>query len=103
MSRILQGSRWYADAERFGVPFAAPYIYPPFFAVVMKPLSRLPFATAYLVWTAGTVLAVVWAVLLSLSLAGVRIGVQVGADIGRWGVFVLSASGTTYFLDRSAA
>jgi hypothetical protein len=76
------GSRWYADAGRFGVPFAAPYIYPPFFAVVMKPLSRLPFPTAYLVWSVGTVLAVIAAVLLSLSLAGVRIGGRLALILG---------------------
>jgi Glycosyltransferase family 87 len=76
------GTLWHAAAERFGVPFAAPYIYPPFFAVVMKPLSRLPFATAYLVWTVGTVLAVIWAVLLSLSLAGVRIGGRLALILG---------------------
>ncbi len=76
------GSRWYADAERFGVPFAAPYIYPPFFAVMMKPLARLPFRTAYLVWTVGTTLAVVGAVLLTLSLAGVRVGAQLAVMLG---------------------
>ena len=77
-----EGSWWYADAGRFRVPFAAPYIYPPLFAVVMKPLSRLPFATAYFVWTVGTVLAVAWAVLLSLSLAGVRVGARLAVVLG---------------------
>jgi hypothetical protein len=76
------GTLWHAEAVRYGVPFAAPYIYPPFFAVVMKPLSRLPFATAYLVWTVGTVLAVVWAVLLALNLAGVRIGARLAVVLG---------------------
>jgi alpha-1,2-mannosyltransferase len=68
------GTQWYADAARSGVPFAAPYIYPPYFAVMMKPLARLPFASAYLVWTVMSVIAVIGAVLLSLSVAGVRIG-----------------------------
>lgn len=75
-------SAWHAAAKRFGVPFAAPYIYPPFFAVVMKPLARLPFAMAYLVWTVVTVLAVVGAVLLSLSVAGVRVGARLAVMLG---------------------
>lgn len=78
----VPGTQWHAAAERFGVPFAAPYIYPPFFAVVMKPLARLPFAKAYLLWTMMTTLAVALAVLLSLSLAGVRIGSRLAVVIG---------------------
>jgi hypothetical protein len=75
-------SRWHADAVRFGVPFSAPYIYPPFFAVAMKPLARLTFAKAYAVWTVMTVLAVVAAVLLTLSVAGVRVSGTIVAMLG---------------------
>jgi alpha-1,2-mannosyltransferase len=48
----------------------------------MKPLARLPFASAYLVWTVGTVLAVVCAVWLALSVAGVRVSGTVALMLG---------------------
>jgi hypothetical protein len=75
-------SRWHAEAVRYGVPYWAPYIYPPFFAVIMQPLARLSFATAYLVWTAVTVLAVVGGLLLTLSVAGVRVGSRLALVLG---------------------
>jgi Glycosyltransferase family 87 len=76
------GTEWHRAAERYGVPFAAPYIYPPYFAVMMKPLARLPFAKAYLAWTVMTTLAVVWAVWLALSVAGVRVSGTILLTLG---------------------
>jgi hypothetical protein len=75
-------SQWHAEAVRYGVPFSAPYIYPPFFAVMMRPLARLPFATAYLVWTVMSMAAVIGGLLLTLSLAGVRVGVRLALVLG---------------------
>jgi hypothetical protein len=66
-------SAWHGDAVRYHVPFAAPFIYPPFFAVLMKPLAHLSFASAYVVWNMVTMFLVVAAVLLSLDVGGVEI------------------------------
>jgi len=64
------------------VPFSAPYIYPPFFAVVMRPLARLSFASAYLVWTVTSMLAVFGGLLLTLSVAGVRVSARLALVLG---------------------
>ena len=66
-------SSWRTAALRYNVPFSAPYIYPPFFAVLLKPFARLSFSSALTVWKLSTVLLLVGAVLLSLSVGGVRI------------------------------
>ena len=63
-------SPWHADAVRFGVPLAAPYIYPPLVAILIKPLTHLSFASAYRVWTIASVILVLAAAALSLSLGG---------------------------------
>lgn len=64
-------SPWHAAAVRYHVPFSAPYIYPPFVAVAMQPLARLPFHAAYLAWSFLSILLVGAAVLLTLRVAGV--------------------------------
>jgi Glycosyltransferase family 87 len=66
-------SSWHTAALRYNVPFSAPYIYPPFFAILMKPFARLSFSSALTAWKLSTVLLLVAAVLLSLSIGGVRI------------------------------
>jgi hypothetical protein len=65
-------SAWHAAAIRYKVPFAAPFIYPPFFAVLLKPLSYLSFYSAFAAWNMFTALLAVGAVLISLSVGGVR-------------------------------
>jgi Glycosyltransferase family 87 len=72
-TEVPDSSPWHAAAVRYHVPLDAPYIYPPFFAVLMRPLAHLSFAAAYLAWTLITVASVGCAVLLSLILGGVRI------------------------------
>ncbi|HEX9198599.1 MAG TPA: glycosyltransferase family 87 protein [Acidobacteriaceae bacterium] len=66
------GSKWDGAARRYHVPYKFPFIYPPFFAVLMIPFVHLSFAGALVAWNAMTVLLVAGAVLLSFSTAGVR-------------------------------
>ncbi len=44
------GSSWAMEAKRRGVPCAAPFIYPPLLAVMLRPLGALSFWHAYRVW-----------------------------------------------------
>ena len=66
-------SPWHTAALHYNVPFSAPFIYPPFFAALMKPFAHLSFASAYFAWEIITVLLLAGAVLFSLSVANVRI------------------------------
>lgn len=43
-------SEWQHIASHRGVFTSMPFIYPPFFAVLLQPLARLPFETSYAVW-----------------------------------------------------
>jgi len=65
-------STWHSAASRYQVPFAAPFIYPPFFAILMKPLAHLSFSSAAIAWNAVIVLLLAGAVLLSMDLGGMR-------------------------------
>lgn len=75
-------SAWQAAAFHYHVPFAAPFIYPPFFAVVMKPLAYLSFDSAFIVWEILTVLLLGAAVVLSLNLGGPRISRKLAIMLG---------------------
>ena len=66
------GTRWHALAQREHVPFAAPYIYPPFLAGFVAPLAQLPFAQALFAWNLLTTVLTLAGVLLSFAVAGVR-------------------------------
>ena len=83
------GSRWYALAQRHDVPFAAPYIYPPFLAGLMRPLARLSFAQALAAWNLLTVLLTAAALGLTFDLAGVRMNARLAlvAGIGLFSFF----------------
>ena len=65
-------SAWPAAALRYHVPFSAPFIYPPFFVVLMKPLAHLTFASAFTAWKIISTLLLVGATLFSLSIGGMR-------------------------------
>lgn len=65
-------SAWTAAAHRYNVPYATPFIYPPFMAALMAPFAHLSFAAAFAVWNAMTLLLVAGAMLLSFHLTGVR-------------------------------
>jgi hypothetical protein len=75
-------SAWHTAALHYHVPFAAPFIYPPFFAVLMKPLAFLSFDSAYTAWEILSVLLLGGAVILSLKLGSIRIGRKLGLMLG---------------------
>jgi Gpi18-like mannosyltransferase len=63
---------WRGTVSRFGVSEAFVFIYPPFFAVLMKPFTYFPFSTAYGLWSALTVLLAFASVWITLLLGGRR-------------------------------
>lgn len=75
-------SAWHEAASQYHIPFAAPFIYPPFFAALMKPLAHLSFASAFIVWEIITVLLLIGAVLLTFSLAGAHVGRKLALILG---------------------
>jgi hypothetical protein len=75
-------SAWQSAAIRFHVPFAAPFIYPPFFSVVMKPLAYLSFDSALFAWKIIMVFLLAVAVVFSLKLAGIPIGRKLALMLG---------------------
>ena len=60
------GSSWAVAAKRWGAPFAAPFIYPPLLAVLLRPLAALSFGHAYVVWCA----VMLGCTVLGVALAG---------------------------------
>lgn len=66
---LLPDQPWVDFAVSAGVPHPSAYIYPPFFAVAMAPLTLLPYHAANLVWFAlnVTLLAGSLAMLLALG------------------------------------
>jgi hypothetical protein len=86
-AEVPLSSAWHAASTYYHLPYAAPYIYPPFFAVLMKPLAHLSYASAFAVWNMLTVLLIVSAVLLSLDLRGVRVDGKLALIVGI-GVFL---------------
>ena len=75
-------SAWQSAAIRFHVPFAAPFIYPPFFSVVMKPLAYLSFDSAFIAWKITMVFLLGVAVMLSLKLGGIPKGRKLALMLG---------------------
>jgi hypothetical protein len=90
-TEVEKTSPWYAAAARYDVPYASPFIYPPLFAVLMKPLAHLSFWNAYLLWSVLTVLLAVAAVALSLQVADVAIngGLALMVGVGLFSYFPL--------------
>ena len=80
--QVPEASPWHAAASRYHVPFAAPYIYPPLLAVLMKPMAYLSFRSGYLTWTVLTILLVLAAVVLSLRISAVRLNSRVALILG---------------------
>jgi len=69
-------------ALEFHVPVAATYIYPPFLAVLMQPMTRLSFASAYFVWDILTIALVIGGVLLAIRVAGGQMDRKLGLLVG---------------------
>jgi hypothetical protein len=92
-------SAWQSAAIRFHVPFAAPFIYPPFFSVVMKPLAHLSFDTAFIAWKIILVFLLGVAVMLSLKLGGIPIGRKLTLMLGV-GLFSYYPLGDSLFMGQ---
>jgi hypothetical protein len=92
-------SAWQSAAMRFHVPFAAPFIYPPFFSVVMKPLAYLSFDSAFIAWKIIMVLLLGVAVMLSVKLGGIHIGRKLALMLGV-GLFSYSPFGDSLFMGQ---
>jgi hypothetical protein len=75
-------SAWHAASMDYQLPYSAPFIYPPFFAVLMKPLSHLSYAAAFAAWSMLSTLLMLAAVLLSLDLGGVRVNGKLALMLG---------------------
>jgi hypothetical protein len=73
---------WHDASMQYQLPYSAPFLYPPFFAVLMKPLSHLSYAAAFAVWSMLSTLLILVAVLLSLDLAGVRVNGRLALMLG---------------------
>jgi hypothetical protein len=72
-SEVVDSSLWHSEAARYHLPFAAPFIYPPFVAVMMKPFTLLSFASAYRIWSLFSLLMMIAAAWLALDVGGVKI------------------------------
>jgi hypothetical protein len=59
-----------------GVSASIPFIYPPFFAVLMRPFAYFSYGVAYELWSALTVLLTFAGVWISLSLGGRRVSAE---------------------------
>lgn len=73
---LAGASRWDELAPRYGVFKPSPFLYPPFFAVLMKLFVRFPYLAAYYLWTGVTLLLTLMGIWLSLSLGGKRVSVE---------------------------
>jgi len=67
---LLNGSGLYDSLP--GAPFDLKYIYPPFAAVILVPVTFLPVIALHVVWTAFTVVLVLW----SLHVVMQRLGIS---------------------------
>jgi hypothetical protein len=73
---LNSASEWKDVARRHGVESILPFVYTPFFAVLMRPLAYLSYSAAYGVWTAITVMLTVVSVWLGVRLSGWRLSVE---------------------------
>lgn len=92
-------SAWQTAAIRYHIPFAAPFIYPPFFAVLMKPLAYLAFDSAYGVWKVLTASLLCAAVLFSLKAGGIHPGPKLALMLGT-GLFSYFPVGDSLFMGQ---
>lgn len=70
---VSPDSRWHAVESRYHVSSSMPFIYPPLLALLLKPVSRLSFESAYQIWKAISVSLLLAGVALALSLAEIPI------------------------------
>lgn len=70
-------SGWHEETLRYGTSDAPPFIYPPLFAVLMRPFVYFSYGVAYRIWSALTVLLTLASVWIIFRLGGRRITRQV--------------------------
>jgi hypothetical protein len=69
-------SGWQEVVQRNGVGEAITFVYPPFFAVLLKPFAYFSYETAYELWSALSVLLMFASVLICLELGGSRLSAE---------------------------
>ena len=86
-------SRWQLEADRDHIPYAAPYIYPPFMAVVMKPFTKLSFHSALNTWNALNVSLCVASLFILFDLTEVKMSLRLAiiVSVGMLSFYPLSA------------
>jgi hypothetical protein len=67
---------WPEVTSHYGVSKAITFVYPPFFAVLMKPFAYFSYDVAYVLWTIVTVVLTFASILFSLSLGEKRVSVE---------------------------
>jgi len=98
----------------FRTVFAMPFTYPPFGALVVEPLSRMPLAVAQAVWTAATLIAIVALAATVLRPVAARIGLPLTVAVlvlsnpirshlrfGQVGVFLVLLVASDLLRDRT--
>lgn len=73
---LVAASGWREIASHYGVSKSIPFVYPPFFAVLLKPLARFSYDGAYTLWSVVTVILTFASILISLSLGGKRVNIK---------------------------
>jgi hypothetical protein len=69
-------SGWHEETLRYGTSDPPPFIYPPFFAVLMRPLGYFSYGVASFVWSALTVLLTFASVWMIFWVGGRRISAE---------------------------
>ncbi len=68
-----EGSDWQHAGRQFGVPFAMPFIYPPFVALLMEPLARFSYAGALAFWRGSSILLYFAAAAMLFPVCGITL------------------------------
>jgi Gpi18-like mannosyltransferase len=74
-------SGWQKVVERYGLDKAITFVYPPFFAVLLKPFAYFSYDAAYELWSALTVLLTFASVLICLRLVGRRLSAELAVIV----------------------
>lgn len=99
LQRLPDNVPWQRISQERGIGKTTPYIYPPFFSILLAPLSLLSFSQAFVLWRILSVIFAIWAVFLALRISGYQ---PVGpawaiASVGALSFFPLIES---YFLGQ---
>jgi hypothetical protein len=67
---------WPRATSHYGVSKAITFVYPPLFAVLMKPFAYFSYDVAYVLWTVFTVVLTFASILFSISLGGKQVSIE---------------------------